>query len=328
MKMKNINLSIPILFISLLAITMQSCKKDDAPSPTYYKAAVPASPTPAADAVIPLIPAGNTVILKWEGVATTTWDLYFGPVGSDTLIATGITANTYTVHTITGGEYRWHVETMDANNVQSKSVTWVFYINSPPTAPVLTTPAADSVGFPVNGALEWSSSDAEGDAITYDLYLGTTNTPGLVAADLADPTFSPSMVAETEYYWKVVAKDAHGATATSAVQKFTTGAEPIMTFTGAYLADEPAEAYSYDVNFTKATSTSIEIDNYWNSAWVGVFEIDLVNLTYKMAYTEWGAYAGIESGIIDPATGTMTGTYTIFHNGATAEQGVHTYTKK
>jgi len=325
-----------IILIMLLVLsgifTMQSCKKDETPTPELYKAAVPTNPTPAAEAVIPLIPAGNTVILNWEGVATTTWDLYFGPVGSEAQVASGLNANTYTVTTTIGGEYRWHLETMDANKVLSKSPVWSFYINSPPTAPDLFSPANDSVGFPVTGALEWSSEDAEGDDITYDVYVGTTNTPGIAAGDLADPTFSPSLEAETVYYWKVVAKDSHGATATSIVQKFTTGLEPIMNFTGAYLCDEPAEAYSYDVNFTKATSTSLAIDAYWNS-WAAEFTIDLDNMTYSMPFIDFGVfggtdYAAIESGILDPATGTMTGTYTIWGNGAIIEQGVHTYTKK
>jgi hypothetical protein len=326
--MKRKNIILVMLLVLSGIFTMQSCKKDEAPTPVIYKAAVPQNPTPAAQAVIPLIPAGNTVTLTWEGVATTTWDVYFGSVGYETLVASGLKANTYTITTDTSGEFNWYVQTMDANKVFTKSPTWIFFINSPPTAPILTSPKNDSIGFPVTGALEWSATDAQGDALTYEVYLGTSSTPGVVATGLTDATYSPSMVAETKYYWKIVATDIHGASASSVVHSFTTGLEPIMTFTGAYTADEPAEAYSYDVNFTKATSTSIAIDLYWNS-WPAEFAIDLSNLTYSMANTTFtSGYSGIESGIIDPATGTMTGTYTIWQNGVSIEQGVHTYTKK
>ena len=329
--MKNINLSIAILFISLLAFTTQSCKKDSVPTPVIYAAAVPANPTPAVAAVVPL--AGTSYTLTWEGNATSTWDVYVGTSASPPLAQAGVTGNSYTYTTATGGEFFWYVRTKDAHNVVSISPTWSFYINSAPTVPVLTVPKADSVGFPVNGALEWTSTDAEGDIITYLIYMGTSaDTLAIAGADTADLTFSPQMTASTKYYWKVVAKDSHGATSTSIVKSFTTGlpsAEPIMVFTGDYTADEPAESYSYDVSFAFDSPTTITTDNYWNSGWVAVFTIDLTNLTYSMPATTWSSgYSGIESGIVDPTTGTMTGTYTIFQNGVNIEQGVHTYTKK
>jgi hypothetical protein len=324
--MKNIKLRSVVLLLSLLIFTISGCKKDDTPDPVLYKAAVPANPTPANDAVVPL--AGTSYTLTWEGDATI-WDVYVGTTDPPTLAQAGVNGKSYTFTTTTGGAFFWQVVTTDGNGIVSTSPVWNFFINSPPSIPVLDSPENDSVGFPVSGALEWSCTDAEGDALTFDVYIDSINTPGIVAADLADPTYSPSLVASTKYYWKVVAKDPHGGTSTSILKSFTTGLEPIMTFTGDYTADEPAEAYSYDVTFTKASATSIQTDNYWNSGWTAEFTIDLVNLTYSMPYTEWtSVYSGNESGIIDPATGTMTGTYTIFKNGVSLEQGVHTYTKK
>jgi len=162
--------------------------------------------------------------------------------------------------------------------------------------------------------------------------LGTTSTPAIVTANLTAATYSPVMLPSTKYYWKVVAKDSHGAATSSVVGSFTTGlkaSDPIALYTGTYLCDEPAEAYSYDVTFAMVTPTTIKTVNYWNSEWVGTFTLDLVKLTYSMPTTTWtSGYSGIESGIIDPKTGKMVGTYTIFKNGVSVEQGVHTYTKK
>lgn len=323
-----------IILVMLLVVTglftMQSCSKEDQPTPVIYKAAVPANPTPAVDAVVPL--AGTTYTLTWEGTATTnTWDVYVGASEDPELAQSGVTGNSYTFTTTTGGHFYWYVITKDANNMVSTGPVWSFFINSAPTVPVLTTPEANAIDFPVNGTLEWTSSDAEEDALTYDVYLGTTDTPELVVGGLEDASYSPAMEASTKYYWKVVAKDPHGAATSSAVGSFTTGlppADPIAVFTGNYLCDEPAENYSYDVSFEMTSSTTIETANYWNSGWVGEFTVDLDNLTYSMPYTTWtSGYSGVESGIVDPTTGKMVGTYTIFKDGANIEQGVHTYTK-
>lgn len=311
-------------------LTMQSCTKVDNTTFTTFKAAVPANPTPAVDAVVPF--SGTTYNLNWEGTTTTTWDVYAGTKEKPGLAKAGVTGNTYAFNTTEGGDYYWYVVTKDENGMASTSPTWHFFINNAPTVPKLKTPAANAVDFSVVGALTWSVTDPEGDPMTYDVYLGTTNNPALIKSDVADSTYSPAMLPATTYYWKVVAKDNHGASSTSAVGSFTTGAkslDPLSVFTGSYLADEPAESYTYDVAFTLGTASSVTTDNYWNSAWVAVFTIDLTNLTYTMPTTTWSSgYSGTESGIVDPKTGTMTGTYTIWHNGTITEQGVHTYTKK
>ena len=116
------------------------------------------------------------------------------------------------------------------------------------------------------------------------------------------------------------------------------GASPIITykaplhidtFVGNYTADEPAESYSYPVSFKRVSTTAVSTANYWNSGWTAVFTIDFVNNTYSMPNTAWDSgYSGIESGTIDPATGTMVGNYTIYQDGAAIETGVHTYTKQ
>lgn len=315
--------------------TMQSCTKVENTPILAFSAAVPANPTPAAAAVIQM--SGTSYNLKWEGKATTTWDIHVGTTDKPGLEKAGVTGNTYTFTATTGGEYFWYVTTKDANGMVSTSPTWSFFLNNPPSVPKLTTPAANAVGFSVVGALTWSVTDPEGDPMTYDVYLGTTNTPGLAKSGVADSTYSPALLPTTTYYWKVVANDSHGASSTSAVGSFTTGAQsldPIMTYTGAYTVDEPAEGWTYDVTFVMGSSTTIKIgtgtgkyDGYWAS-WPATFTLDLTTLTYTMPLTTFtSGYSAIESGTIDPKTGNLTGAYTIWLNGVVNEQGFHTYTK-
>ena len=323
-----------IILVTLLVLSglfaMQSCKKDQSPTPTLFKAAVPAVLTPANSGVVPFTGSGQTISLTWGGDATSgSWDVYFGTTSSPSKVAT-VSTNAYTATVTAGGTYYWQVVTVDANNVKSTSEVWSFEVNSNPAVPSTPSPALNAINVSNNPTISWVDTDPEEDALTYDLYLSTSATPAIYQAGLTSASFAvvATLTANTAYYWKVVAHDPYGGISTSPVWKFTTGALPIVTYTGNYTADEPAEAYTYDISFAFATASTIKTTNYWNSGWAATFTIDLTKLTYSMPLTVWGTYSGIEAGIVDPATGTMTGTYTIWNNTTIAEQGVHTYTKK
>jgi hypothetical protein len=128
------------------------------------------------------------------------------------------------------------------------------------------------------------------------------------------------------YHWYVLMTDAQGIVTTGPNCSFTVF-EPIGIFVGNFNCDEPAEAYSYGVSFTKTSDNTLKTTNYWNSAWTGIFTLNFTTNTYSMPLTVWGSYSGQESGTINPSTGKMIGTYTIWHGTAVEETGVHTYTK-
>lgn len=327
-----------IFFVALLTIfglfTMQSCKKDTMVKPTPYVAAMPEAPVPAVDAVVAFTGTGQTIPLSWTASATNaiSWDVYFGDTPSPDHVATVTNANTYTATVTQGGTYYWQVITTDANNVESDSPVWSFEVNSNPNVPNTPSPAVAATKVSCNPTITWKATDPEGDDLTYDLYLGTTATPTtVVASGLTAATFAvtATLTPNAPYYWKVVAHDPYGGSSVSPVWNFTTGALPINTFVGTFSTDEPAEAYKYDVAFTFGSASTIKTTNYWNSGWPATFTLDFTKLTYTMtAYTFSANWTGVESGIIDPVTGTMTGTYTLWLKGVIQEQGVHTYTKK
>jgi hypothetical protein len=327
-----------IFFAMLLGLTgllaIQSCKKTEGPEPVLYEAAIPANPSPAVDGVLPWTGSGQSVTLTWEGTATVApkWNVYFGTSDSPELVATNVSGNTYTVTLEQGGMFFWRVTTMDANGIETPDVEtiWNFDVNSNPDKPITPSPDSGSVGKSCTPTITWVGTDPQDDELTYDFYLGKTADVALTSAGLTSASYSPASALDafTDYFWKVVVHDPYGGSDTSNVWKFTTGALPISLYTGDYNADEPAEAYSYDVSFTLVNTTQIKTTNYWNSGWTGTFTLDLAKLTYSMPVTTWtSGYSGSEAGILDPATGTMTGTYTIWRNGAIVEQGVHTYTK-
>jgi len=325
--MKNKYLIIVLILGIAGMFTMQSCMKDESPTPVVYKAAVPANPTPAEGGVVKL--DGTSYTLKWEGTTTTNWDVYV----NDKLYKAGVTGNSLVVTIPEGGEVTWYVETKDANGIVSSNITgpardpWYFYINSAPTVPVLTAPVDGAVDVPVTAALTWTSEDAEHDDITYDVYFGKTETPALAATGLTTATFSPVMTPSTKYYWKVVATDSHGYTSTSQVYSFTSGQEAIMAFVGLYDCDEPGYKH-YDVNFKKINATTIEADNWWDSGWPVQYVLDFAKKTATIKTYVNGTYVVNGFGTIDPATGKMVVPYTVTKSGAISDNNIHTFVKK
>ncbi len=91
----------------------------------------------------------------------------------------------------------------------------------PPAAPGAPSPASGATNVDVNADLAWG---AVSGATSYDVYFGTSSSPALYASNVASPSLAlPTMPAGVKHYWKVVAKNAHGATS-GAVWSFTTKA--------------------------------------------------------------------------------------------------------
>ena len=107
--------------------------------------------------------------------------------------------------------------------------------NAPPNPPGMLSPADlatghGSVEYPLSVVLSWEGSDPNGDALTYDAYLGEAMqmVDNLdISTQIAANSQASSLVANdldyaTTYYWKVVARDQGNLTGASALQSFTT----------------------------------------------------------------------------------------------------------
>ena len=95
--------------------------------------------------------------------------------------------------------------------------------NLPPNTPSNPNPANGATGVDVDITLSWSCSDPDGDALTYDIYFGTSSNPPLVKSNHTSTTYNlGTLDYGTTYYWKVVAKDSKGGTTSSPVWSFTT----------------------------------------------------------------------------------------------------------
>ncbi|SCY28806.1 GEVED domain-containing protein [Flavobacterium caeni] len=91
----------------------------------------------------------------------------------------------------------------------------------PPNCATGLTPADLATDVARTPTLSWTA--ATGSPVSYDIYLGTSSTPGLVA-NVTGLTYTPAILnANTQYYWQVVPKNANGDAVGCAVQSFTTG---------------------------------------------------------------------------------------------------------
>jgi PKD repeat protein len=104
--------------------------------------------------------------------------------------------------------------------------------NAPPakaTMDALTgAPADGAVGQPIRPVLSWTCHDVDGDPLTFDVYLGTSATPPLVASGRATFCMVPELLEySTTYYWRIVARDDHGHATASDTWSFTTQARSL-----------------------------------------------------------------------------------------------------
>ena len=196
----------------------------------------PSNPSPADGATDVSI----SVSLSWSGGDTDTgdtitYDIYFGASSSPTLVKSGLTETRYIPGTLAySTKYYWRVVAKDNHGAEAGGSVWSFETgpapNNPPHTPSNPSPANGATVASISLSLNWSGGDPDtGDSVAYDVYwdgAGNNPDPPLWASNQRDTTVdvSPLQNPSTVYYWKVVAKDSHGAAGTSPIWKFTTAA--------------------------------------------------------------------------------------------------------
>ncbi len=173
-------------------------------------------------------------ILTWETPSDQdgdplTYDVYLGTSANpSTIVSSGQTNTNYAPVLTENTTYYWKIVAHDGKGGMGYSPEWSFTTippNNPPGAFSLNFPANEATGLPDNDILlKWdASTDPDGDAVTYDVYLGTSSNPTtVVSTGQSGLNFYPTLVLGTTYYWKVVAKDAKGGSTESEIWSFTT----------------------------------------------------------------------------------------------------------
>jgi len=132
--------------------------------------------------------------------------------------------------------------------------------NDAPYTPSNPVPDDGQTDVNVNANLSWTGGDLDGDPVTYDVYFGMTSPPPKVVSNQSIITYSQgTMNYSTKYYWRIVAWDNQGASASGPIWNFTTEGEydwdSILTF------EEPDGGYD-DVYFGEKDAASDGQDSY------------------------------------------------------------------
>ncbi len=101
-------------------------------------------------------------------------------------------------------------------------------LNRPPTAPELVTPESGAIDQELSVELIWTSTDPEGDPITYRVEIQNDYNNDIVRVEnLTDTTYVVSNLRYgTKYFWQVAATDNINAEVLSTVSNFTTKSDP------------------------------------------------------------------------------------------------------
>ncbi len=130
-----------------------------------------------------------------------------------------------------GGSFTYSVTvtscTPSESSTSNNNRTTVIVVNTPPTIPVTPLPANGSINVSRSTAsIDWANStDANGDAILYEVYFGTDATPdaGELLGTVSSSVYPlPALDYDKTYYWKIIAKDNRGGITEGPVWNFKT----------------------------------------------------------------------------------------------------------
>lgn len=226
-----------IIYPGVISLLLLSCGGGDDSAKTVKNTA-PTVPTLVAPTNNKLC-INNTVSLEWN----TSTDAENNPITYQLQIATDnqftqivktseSSLPTQTATLSKGVAYYWRVKATDSKNASSNySATYSFYTegvavsNHLPFMPQLTLPELNATISGTTASLSWTASDVDAnDVLTYDVYLGTVNTPtAKVGTALTAASFNTgALLPATNYYWKVVVKDNKGGETIGQVWSFKT----------------------------------------------------------------------------------------------------------
>lgn len=95
--------------------------------------------------------------------------------------------------------------------------------NNAPKTPKNPNPGDNATDVDVYTDLNWTCNDPDNDVLLFDVYLDTSTPPKLVKTNNSGQSYTPGVLdLNSTYYWKIDAKDPHGATTSGPIWRFTT----------------------------------------------------------------------------------------------------------
>ncbi len=141
------------------------------------------------------------------GVRLTSYAWSWGDGTSTTTASTPGASHAYA----SAGTFTIRLTVTDEFGVSATSSTTaaITLAAQPPGAPASPSPSSGATGVGLTPTLAWNASGAT----TYDVQFGTTSPPPQAASGRSSASYSPAtLAADTIYYWRIVARNAAGAT--------------------------------------------------------------------------------------------------------------------
>jgi len=185
-----------------------------------------------------------------------------------------------------GNDFKWKAvltTTDDQVTPTISSVSFEIVSNALPTAPDLNSPTNETRTIGNSQILNASSTDADGDAITYHFYGDTADGSTYLGSNSSGGLYTWSTTDGQTYYWKVKAEDDIGNGSFSSIYQFTENTAPA----GSLTSDSSVYTAGTQAQFT-ATFTDAEGDE----------------LTYRFSPDNGSSWSGWQS--------TNTWTYTFY----------------
>ncbi len=197
-----------------------------------------ANPNQPPEQVLNLSPASGTTDLSSEGTVITWsgagdasgYNVYFGATSilSPLDFQGETTASSYDPSTLAySTTYYWRIDAVSEYGTTS-GIKWSFTTEAsppPPSAVENPIPASGAIGVSISATLSW---DASVEASGYDVYFGTSSTPGAgqFQGSQSGITFDPGTLSySTTYYWRIDPESEYGTTS-GTIWNFTTEDSP------------------------------------------------------------------------------------------------------
>ena len=221
----------------VLLVTMLICgckKKTDGDKPDMEISNKPVLLFPSQNSAC----TTSTIVSATQSIISFTWKQVDNASNYDVIIK-NMTTGTSIIHNTPvpmleltlsrDTPYSWYVISKPVKTpLESQSDIWNFY--NPGPGEIYYTPFPADQNSPIgqyvtalNGSIQlrWRGSDPDNDIVNYDVYFGTSISPEIYKSNVTDMFLNNiKVISGTTYYWKIITKDEHGNSSSSALFQF------------------------------------------------------------------------------------------------------------
>jgi hypothetical protein len=127
------------------------------------------------------------------------------------------------------GQFLWKSDAALLEDVRHNIAMAILGLNNTaPNVPSGLVPADSAIGVFTHQPLQWQGGDPDGQPVTYTVAFGASNPPANIAT-VTQPLYSPNMITNTTYYWRITATDGISQTI-GPVWQFTTSAHEQLVY--------------------------------------------------------------------------------------------------